>query len=73
MIKFILLSLIWGVTAVVVLTLSVSNIFQIKWKRFLSFFATDGFGFLQRHYSVYDTTNSRVGLARTPNTTAETN
>ncbi|KAJ7601049.1 acid protease [Mycena floridula] len=33
----------------------------------------DGFGFLQRFYSVYDTTNSQVGLATTPFTTAETN
>jgi hypothetical protein len=33
----------------------------------------DGFGFLQRFYSVFDTSNSRVGLATTPNTDAETN
>jgi hypothetical protein len=33
----------------------------------------DGFGFLQRFYSVYDTSNSRLGLATTPNTDAETN
>ncbi|KAJ7913482.1 acid protease [Mycena leptocephala] len=33
----------------------------------------DGFGFLQRFYSVYDTTNSRVGFATTEFTDAETN
>ena len=51
-------------TAVVALILSVSN--QIHWKHFLFFFTTDGFGFLQHYYSVYDTTNSRVDLATTP-------
>lgn len=33
----------------------------------------NGFGFLQRFYSVFDTTNSQVGLATTPYTDAETN
>jgi hypothetical protein len=33
----------------------------------------DGFVFLQRFYSVYDTTNSRVGLATTQFTQATTN
>ncbi|TFY78615.1 hypothetical protein EWM64_g5399 [Hericium alpestre] len=33
----------------------------------------NGFTFLQRFYSVYDTTNSQLGLATTPFTTAETN
>ncbi|KAJ6507706.1 acid protease [Mycena vitilis] len=33
----------------------------------------DGFGFLQRFYSVYDTTNSQVGFATTEFTTATTN
>ncbi|KAJ6585319.1 acid protease [Mycena capillaripes] len=33
----------------------------------------DGFGFLQRFYSVYDTTNSRVGFATTEFTDATTN
>jgi len=33
----------------------------------------DGFCFLQRFYSVYDTTNSQVGLATTEFTTATTN
>jgi len=33
----------------------------------------NGFAFLQRFYSVYDTTNSRVGLAPTEFTTATTN
>ncbi|KAF7298759.1 Acid protease [Mycena indigotica] len=33
----------------------------------------NGFGFLQRFYSVYDTTNSQVGLATTPFTDAEAN
>jgi hypothetical protein len=33
----------------------------------------DGFAFLQRYYSVYDVTNSQVGLAATPLTFAETN
>jgi len=33
----------------------------------------DGFGFLQRFYSVYDTSNSRLGLATTQFTNAETN
>ncbi|KAH9057463.1 acid protease [Lactarius vividus] len=33
----------------------------------------NGFTFLQRFYSVYDVTNSRVGLATTPFTDAETN
>ncbi|KAH9889765.1 acid protease [Cubamyces lactineus] len=33
----------------------------------------NGFVFLQRFYSVYDTGNSQVGLATTPFTTAETN
>ncbi|EPQ54402.1 acid protease [Gloeophyllum trabeum ATCC 11539] len=33
----------------------------------------DGFGFLQRFYSVYDTTNSQVGIANTPWTDATTN
>ncbi|KAI0755096.1 acid protease [Daedaleopsis nitida] len=33
----------------------------------------NGFGFLQRFYSVYDTGNSQVGLATTPFTDAETN
>ena len=67
------LSLIWGVTVVVVLIFPVSNIFQIHWKHFLFFCTTDGVRVLQRCYSVYDTTNGRVGLAMTPNTTAETN
>ena len=35
--------------------------------------STDGFVFLQRFYSVYDTTNTQVGLATTQYTTAETN
>ena len=67
------LSLILAVALVVALILSVSNKFQIRWKHFLFFFTTDGFVFLQRYYSVYDTTNSRGGLATTPNTTSETN
>ncbi|CAA7262864.1 unnamed protein product [Cyclocybe aegerita] len=33
----------------------------------------NGFGFLQRFYSVYDTTNNRVGLANTPFTMTTTN
>jgi hypothetical protein len=33
----------------------------------------DGFAFLQRYYSVFDVTNSQVGLAATPFTNAETN
>ncbi|KAI9430550.1 acid protease [Lactarius indigo] len=33
----------------------------------------NGFTFLQRFYSVYDVSNSRVGLATTPFTNAETN
>ncbi|KAI0032786.1 aspartic peptidase domain-containing protein [Vararia minispora EC-137] len=33
----------------------------------------NGFTFLQRFYSIYDTTNSQVGLAPTPFTDAETN
>jgi hypothetical protein len=33
----------------------------------------DGFGFLQRYYSVYDVTHSRVGLAGTHFTNATTN
>ncbi|KAJ3854022.1 putative aspartic protease [Lentinula lateritia] len=33
----------------------------------------NGFGWLQRYYSVFDTTNARVGIATTPNTDAETN
>ncbi|KAK0462105.1 acid protease [Desarmillaria tabescens] len=33
----------------------------------------DGFAFLQRFYCVYDTTNSRVGLANTPHTQDNTN
>lgn len=33
----------------------------------------DGFVFLQRFYSVYDSGNARVGLATTPFTDAETN
>ncbi|EPQ54403.1 family A1 protease [Gloeophyllum trabeum ATCC 11539] len=33
----------------------------------------DGFAFLQRFYSVYDTTNSQVGIANTPWTDATTN
>ncbi|KAI0247452.1 aspartic peptidase domain-containing protein [Lactifluus subvellereus] len=33
----------------------------------------NGFAFLQRYYSVYDVTNSQVGLAATPFTNAETN
>ncbi|KAF7348297.1 Acid protease [Mycena sanguinolenta] len=33
----------------------------------------DGFGFLQRFYSVFDTTNAQVGFATTEFTTAETN
>jgi hypothetical protein len=33
----------------------------------------NGFGWLQRFYSVFDTTNSQVGIATTPNTDAETN
>jgi len=33
----------------------------------------NGFGFLQRFYSVYDTTNKRAGIAETPCTNAETN
>jgi hypothetical protein len=34
---------------------------------------TDGFVFLQRFYSVYDTTNSSVGFATTQYTNATTN
>ena len=34
---------------------------------------TDGFGWLQRFYTVYDTTNARVGIARTTFTDAQTN
>ena len=33
----------------------------------------DGFAFLQRFYSVFDTGNSQVGLATTAFTDAETN
>jgi hypothetical protein len=33
----------------------------------------NGFSFLQRFYSVYDVTNSQVGLATTSFTDAETN
>jgi len=33
----------------------------------------NGFAFLQRFYSVYDTSNSRIGLANTPYTHATTN
>lgn len=33
----------------------------------------NGFGWLQRFYSIYDTTNSQVGIATTPNTNAEAN
>ncbi|KDR83017.1 hypothetical protein GALMADRAFT_863793 [Galerina marginata CBS 339.88] len=33
----------------------------------------NGFAFLQRFYSVYDTTNTQVGIATTPFTDAETN
>jgi cathepsin E len=33
----------------------------------------NGLSFLERFYSVYDTTNKRVGLATTPFTTATTN
>ncbi|KAN0074734.1 Aspartic peptidase domain containing protein [Tylopilus felleus] len=33
----------------------------------------NGFGWLQRFYSVFDTTNSKVGIATTPYTDAETN
>ncbi|KIK69780.1 hypothetical protein GYMLUDRAFT_34177 [Collybiopsis luxurians FD-317 M1] len=33
----------------------------------------NGFAWLQRFYSVFDTTNSQVGIAETPNTTADTN
>jgi hypothetical protein len=36
-------------------------------------FCIDGFTFLQRFYSVFDATNSQVGLATTPFTDAETN
>jgi len=33
----------------------------------------NGYGFLERFYSVYDTTNKRVGFAATPYTKAITN
>jgi cathepsin E len=33
----------------------------------------DGYTFLERFYSVFDTTNKRVGLATTPFTTATSN
>ena len=33
----------------------------------------DGFGFLQRFYSVFDTSNAQVGLATTAFTDATTN
>jgi hypothetical protein len=33
----------------------------------------NGYGFLERFYSVYDTTNNRVGFATTPFTDANTN
>jgi len=33
----------------------------------------NGFGWLQRFYSVFDTSNAQVGLATTPYTDAETN
>ena len=33
----------------------------------------NGYGFLERFYAVYDTGNSRVGLATTPFTNATTN
>lgn len=35
--------------------------------------STDGFAFLQRFYSVYDTGNAQVGLATTAFTDATTN
>ena len=35
--------------------------------------ATDGFGWLQRFYLVYDTSNGRVGIATMAHTDAETN
>lgn len=34
---------------------------------------TDGFGWLQRYYSVFDTTNAQVGIANTQYTNADTN
>jgi len=33
----------------------------------------DGFRWLQHFYAVYDTTNARVGITKTPFTGAETN
>jgi len=34
---------------------------------------SDGFGWLQRFYTVYDTGNTRLGVATTAYTDAETN
>jgi cathepsin E len=33
----------------------------------------NGFTFLERFYSVFDTTNKRVGFATTPNTNSQLN
>jgi hypothetical protein len=33
----------------------------------------NGYAFLERYYSVYDTTNSRIGFAQTANTFATSN
>ena len=39
----------------------------------LPFSFVNGFAFLERFYSVYDTTNKRLGLATTSYTTATSN
>lgn len=72
---FISSSLIWAVWAVLVSISSVCISFAPFSRRqeftLLSFL--DGFVFLQRFYSVFDTTNSQVGLATTDFTQATTN
>ena len=51
----------------------ISEFLRSHWDKRVLMFLLDGFVFLQRFYSVYDTGNKSVGLATTPFTDAETN
>lgn len=74
MTKSTLLSLTWEVQAAKVSTSSVRAGFQFEWfPSLMSSLLLDGFAFLQRFYSVFDTGNAQVGLATTAFTDATTN